>query len=513
MKTIDFTQPQRMSKSAYVVLFVQCLQSFMSNFFIIFVFGIFNFLDDLNAEFVWRVLLLLAGCLLLAASFAFASYYFKKYYVEDGNLIFQHGFVKREVTSIPLNKIHSLRTKRGLIYRLLDMRGITFDTLASQEKEIELILDELDWEALLHQIELQEGSATEAATSIDATEEDSMGHTENATFDIQFSNWNLIKGAFCQNHLRGMVTLGLIVGWVFNQVNSYKSEWITQGFDSLAEIEEAGTFDVWSLWPYLLFIYLLVLLLWIGKVFLRYYHMILQVSHDQLFFESGLLSRNSSRFALDKICSINVKCNPIEKLLSASTIQVKQARNATDEKRGDDVIIYGSNSSHHFLTWWLGPDYLSSPVLATAHSGYGVMGFVLRKSLPLLLIVSVILVHFELYYGLFFIAAYVVYLLVYGYLASRRSHIVLKDDYIEVHGGAFASTCNYVKYANVEIVLMGGSPLTPYSHRVRIAISTKGTDYNIYSLKAGEARLVYELILQKVSAEQVVDKDAANSKG
>ena len=79
----------------------------------------------------------LAICLTLAAVIAFINYYSKKYYVENGNLIFIHGLVRKEITSISLTKIHSLRTKQGLIYRLLDMKGVSFDTLASQSEEIE----------------------------------------------------------------------------------------------------------------------------------------------------------------------------------------------------------------------------------------------------------------------------------------------------------------------------------------------------------------------------------------
>ena len=92
----------------------------------------------------------------LAAIMAFIQYYFKKYYVENGNLIFIHGLFRRETTSIPLYKVQSMRTKQGFIYRLLDMKGVSFDTLASKKIEIELILDEEDWKALLGQIKIQE---------------------------------------------------------------------------------------------------------------------------------------------------------------------------------------------------------------------------------------------------------------------------------------------------------------------------------------------------------------------
>ena len=102
------------------------------------------------------VLLLLAGYLALAAVIAFVSWYFKKYYIEGGKLIFIHGLLSKETTSIPLSKVQSMRTKQGFIYRVMEMRGVLFDTLASKSAEIELILDDRDWKALMERVEVEE---------------------------------------------------------------------------------------------------------------------------------------------------------------------------------------------------------------------------------------------------------------------------------------------------------------------------------------------------------------------
>ena len=100
-------------------------------------------------EYIIMLLSYLAGFLVISLITAFLSFYFKKYYVENGNLIFIHGVIQHERTSVPLHKIQSLRTKSGLIYRILDMKGISFDTLASRTEEIELILDDDDCAALI----------------------------------------------------------------------------------------------------------------------------------------------------------------------------------------------------------------------------------------------------------------------------------------------------------------------------------------------------------------------------
>lgn len=82
-----------------------------------------------------------------------------------------------------------------------------------------------------------------------------------------------------------------------------------------------------------------------------------------------------------------------------------------------------------------------------------------------------------------------------GLLAVRRSHITLKEDYMEISNGKFAEIYNYIKYDNIEVVRMVSTPFTPYNHRVKLVISTNGTSFVIRSLKEQEAKEIYELLL------------------
>lgn len=180
MKTNDFSAPRRMSKSAFVIFLVNNLWLYAKYFLFIVILELFNSEKKLSfIEAALDFLVVLAICLTLAAVIAFINYYSKKYYVENGNLIFIHGLVRKEITSISLTKIHSLRTKQGLIYRLLDMKGVSFDTLASQSEEIEMILDNEDWEALLSRIETLDSQTQIQASEADKIEEKTDGYTTN----------------------------------------------------------------------------------------------------------------------------------------------------------------------------------------------------------------------------------------------------------------------------------------------------------------------------------------------
>ena len=199
-----------MSGSAYWVLFAKGLKEYASLFVILIVLKFIDADDQHTFMEKMRVVSLLsAGYLALAALTAFISWYFKKYYIEGGKLIFIHGLLSKETTSIPLSKVQSMRTKQGFIYRVLEMRGVLFDTLASKSAEIELILDDRDWKALMERVEVEEvvpGSSEFSGTS-DTSRFSEAAEERISGSSLSFSNSNLIKGAFCQNHLQGMAVL------------------------------------------------------------------------------------------------------------------------------------------------------------------------------------------------------------------------------------------------------------------------------------------------------------------
>lgn len=486
MKTSDFSVPRRMSGSALWLMIAKGLREYAGIFVILIIVKLID-TDGQHAFYdkIRTVSLLCAGYLALAALTAFIGWYFKKYYIESGKLIFIHGFFGKETTSIPLDKVQSMRTKQGFIYRVLELRGVLFDTLASKSAEIELILDDRDWKALMERVEMQEAAADVVAAA----------GVEEQVVRMNFSNSNLIKGAFCQNHLQGMAVLFAALSVVYNTVSSidyHALEHIINYVDTYAGTLSLQPSDYVAV---ALALYFFVMLLWIGKVFLRYANMQVQMARGYLTFESGLISRGSIRFLYDKVCTVYVKRNFLERWLHGSTVILRQAVNATDEKKGADIKVYGSDSAADFLDWWLGKGYGSSAEILSARSGYGLIWHVLRIDILLSLAAAAALACFDLYMWLAVPAAWLVISIAKGGMAVRRSRITLKEDYIEIHNGKFADIRNYVKYCNVEVVRLKATPFTPYTHRVSLTLSTNGTAFTLRSLKEQDARDICERLV------------------
>lgn len=484
---IDFSVPQRMSASAFVIIFIKTLKSLAGVFLIMIIARVFG--SDFSGC-SGKVLLLTAALLgtlvTLSLLLAFISYYPKKFYIKEGNLIFTHGVLQRENTIIPLCRIHTLRTKQGIVYQILKLRGIAIDTLASKNEEIELILDEADWQSLLGLIEKEEKPEVTPVVSQDETQPAST---------VRFENKYLILDALCQNHFRGFAILAGMLAVIFDKIREVNEQFIdsitTYTTDYYNHLVVTPLLVVISL----VCIYLIVVCLWLGKVFLQYFDTTLSVDRSLLTFSYGLLSRASSRFSRDKVCTIWVKRNFMEKKSGLATIMLQQAQNATAQKEDDKLKLYCKDKSDFFLRWWLGEKYDESHAIITSRSGKGVMMHTLLKAMVVSLIASGILCWFSLYIWTVIPAIYLLLMLFKGICAKRRSRITLCQSYIVVHNGSFAEILNYIKYGDIEVVRLRKTPFTRLFHRVTLLISTPGSTFSIRSLPQQEATRIFDYLL------------------
>ncbi|MCM1349366.1 MAG: PH domain-containing protein [Firmicutes bacterium] len=487
----DFSTPQRMSAGAFLIILANTFNKFISLIIVIIGVKIFNSGESLtDGAVLFRILISLGVLLAVVILISAANYFPKKFYVKDGKLIVSHGLLFRQTTTIPLSRIHTTRTKRGVVYQILGMRGITFDTLASKVEEIELILNESDWQSLLAQIEKEENAEPEL------TEEPATTQTTVPAPAMQFDNAALALDALCQNHLKGLAVLGSILAVIIDRLNDFSETATETVANQTYSYLESLVLSPIFIAGIVIVLYAIVLMLWLGKVFLRYFDMSAIFSKTLLTFNYGLLARASCRFAYTKVCTIWVKRNVLEKHFGLCTLMLRQAFNVTDNKEEENLKLYGCDTSDKFLRWWLGNDYASESTIITGKSGNGVILHVMLPAIVVSVIGALVLCHFGLYGWTCVPAIILVIYLFKGICAMRRSRIELKETYVIINNGHFAEIRNYLKYSNVEVVRIVRTPFTRRFHRVAIVIATPGTTFKVRSLREEQARQLYELLLQ-----------------
>ena len=491
----DFSTPRRMSSAAFIVIWMQTFQQLITTFIVII--GMMLFDDEL--VFSQRLIMAVAfvgGAIALSAGVAFLKYYFRKYHIEGDSLIYTHGLAFKNTTSVPLERIHNLRTKSGIFYRLVDMRGVSFDTLASEKQEVELILNESEWQALLRQVRI--GEDFPDAGGLDTAVAPPPPFRQDK---LHVSNLNIIKGALCQNHLQGFAILGTIAAAVFNKVSEIDEDATGRFIDYIDAHAGDVSLSVGQILLCAVVIYLLVMLLWTGRIALRYYGMTITIADNRLTFESGLFSRYTSRIARDKATVLSIKQNPLERLAQCETISIRQAENVTDEKKRGDITIYGSDLGSRILGWWTGDDAgnkqpfrekdsVEESALMTARSGKGVF---VRRFIPHLLIavVALLVLMFAADIVIPAIAACSLYTgLMAGraVMAWRHSSIELTETYVLINRGNIARIREYVRYPDIESVRIRRTPFTRYTGRVSLQLATNSGATTVYSLTLADAR-------------------------
>lgn len=477
----DFSSPRRMSAGAFVILAMKTFKELAGAFFFIFVSILFTPSEQHSFSGTLIKIAIASGVIIsLSLLAAFLKYYYRKFHIKDDKLIFTHGIASRQTTSIPLDKIHNLRTKKGLLYQVLDMRGVTFDTLANDQRDVELILNESDWLMLLSHVGESEITAKEEIWRV--------------------SNSNIIKGALCQNHLKGFSVLAACLAPVFNNLNELGSDTTDRIFDY---IDTGASEYLSSAGQWLCFfavVYLIVVVLLTARIMLRYGNMTITITGEKLTMSSGILSRYTCRLSRDKATIITIKQNPLEKIAGCKTITIGQASNASETKQWNEIRIYGSNLDEKVIDWWLDDStHADEQPFLSAKSGKGVA---VRKFIPHLLaavVVTYVLVHFVgiMSLGVLIGSIYACLAGTRAIMAWKHSRITLNKSYIKVNLGNIARISNYMRYCDIESVEIKCSPFTRFTHRVSLRLYTNAETLSVYSLKIDSAVRLRNLILSQ----------------
>ena len=498
-----------MGAGAFLIMFLKNGRKLVGAFFAAIVILFFKEGDNTLVDILIKVAIVVSSITGLALVTAFFSYFPLKFYIRDDKLIFSRNMLAQTTTSIPTSRIHTLRTRRGLAYRLLGVRGVSFDTLASDGEELELILSEKDWEALLRAVRNSETYAATKGLTVPPP-------VPVAEKKLTVSNADIIKGALCQNHLRSFAVLSAILFPVLDNINQIDGDAAGQAIDYI----ESNAADLMPTPTAVLFflaaLYILVAVLWTGKTIFRYGNMTITEVRDRLVFKFGLISNYTCRFARDKVTIITVRQNPLEKALRFQTVRIRQALNTVGRKGENEVYIYGSRLGSGLLDWWLGgkpaaqaqrakgtslhwlgPEATETgSVQETARSGFGIF---YRSFIPQLLIalsIGFVLYHFDMAaYAIGLCTTYIIFAAVRAVMARRHSGIALCDGYVLVNGGNIARISSYLKYEAVESVRLKCTPFTRFTGRVSLSIGTNADVLTIRSLKNIEACSIRARIL------------------
>lgn len=476
-----FSTPSRMSLEAIPVMYSRAVKRYFSLLLPLLLMVLVK-----HADLRQITLLALLVVLVLPMFATIMKFLSSRYYIKDGRLIFSHGMLYTQTQFIPLDKIHATRTHESPVYRLFDMVGIYFDTLKDEQSEVELVLNRDDWARLL-----------DAVSDIQVKQlDDDEARVDSVKVEAKV---NLILGAISQNFLVKVFAMVIVGVWYLysqasdllniflEEIENWAEGWLavaSSNYEALSAI---------SIAILLLASYLIMMLLWIARVYIKYYNIKLEFTDDQLSYSAGLLTRVTNKFSRDKITVVEIKQNIVEKFLNLSTITLRQAANVAGKKEENEIMVYGCRNAAEILNWTFGTNTseLLEGMDAVSGRGYfwrNIFITPLTAVLVVLLLAEIADPHPGLVGA---IITLLIYMPVRALVMQHHSSISLRHDYIQIIHGRFARRTSYVRYGEPEDVCVRLTLLGRYTHSCHLTISTRGPKFTVRSIKLDEALRIY----------------------
>lgn len=502
----DFDKPRRQGRGAWVLMFLKLVRTLIKQLLPVLVIIFFGKMS-------WsRTLLWLAisvGVLLFIAFVVSLIRYRKlRFCVREGFLLVSDNIWGRRETSIPLEKIHNIRTRSGFFYQMVEMESLQFDTLGEKKAEVELLLS-MEESAALRELIASATASGEAATMTEATVSDFGVVPEvpdaEATQDFRYSAGQLLAGAFTQNPLRVFLVIGSVIALLYQNLDNFLIKYHE------AILHETETFvattSAFMLVVLLIGTYLICLLLYGGKIVLQQYGLTVRLDERGLTYRAGLLTVVRQHIRHDRILFLTIKQNPMERRLGLSSVQFEQARQiAGNEKtRGASITLYGWREADVLLRWWSG----QSPAPLSAECDVRSLPALARRNIlvGVLPVCGALVLASYLWWPYFYIIAAVWAIIgtVQSVLIYKHSGLSIDDDYLVVHGGAFARKRSVLPLVKVEQVELSQSFFQKRRGTANLRFSTMGQTLTVKYLPRNAAGSIRNVILHQIEKKQTTD--------
>lgn len=99
-------------------------------------FYFFNFY--LNLLQTWLIILGIFFLIIFLFSNAIIGFKFRKYAVREKDIVYQHGWLKRSLMIVPINRIQHIKIEQGWLSKILQLKSITVFTAGSDGGDISI---------------------------------------------------------------------------------------------------------------------------------------------------------------------------------------------------------------------------------------------------------------------------------------------------------------------------------------------------------------------------------------
>jgi putative membrane protein len=297
--TFNWSQPQRQPLSGLLVALLKSFGQVLKSTWPFILLALFR---GQQKEFDgYDATLLAAAAIVLISSLG--SYFFFRFYIEGDELIIKKGWLKKQVLTIPLQKIQAVHIEQGPLHQLLNIVKLSADTAGSNKTEVTIdALRKPMAEALRERLSQHQQPQTESGT-------------EAVTPLFTLGEKDLLKLAISANHVEAFFLLLSFAYGIFDNIKTINEDLV----DDAAGWMPAGTL------PVLLFLISAVLvttlLISTTRIFFKFYQFTAMATPSGFGLKSGLASTRERFVAFQKIHYISWRSNWVRQRLGLWLLQ------------------------------------------------------------------------------------------------------------------------------------------------------------------------------------------------
>ena len=492
MNEYNFSEPQRQSNAALILILYTRFKNLISRFWYIIVIGLFTGKRDWGLGDPFSLFIL--GMTAITAVFAIISFFRYYFWIEEEQLIIKSGVLKKTVTQIPFDRIQTIDFEQNLIHQLLNVIGLKIDTAGTAGSEIKMhALTKEKAEELRRFILSQKMESRVAEDGVEVEEVIQERSEEIYAIDLT----RLLKIGLTENHIRSgfFILFGLF--WFLDNVREagvdvegIGSQYYDQVLNSIFVIITIAVFFVF-----------ISMFISVGRIFLKYFDLKFFRSYNGFKVISGLFNRKEVAALDSKIQLFEWKQNLIQKLLGFHNIILKQA-SSVEMGSKKSILVPGVYKEDIEKV----KDYLFPERNEANTQMFQLNKWSLWRPLLYMAIIAILLSAFFIYtksfYNLAIVIIAFILIIVRSFKKYEKAYYGVNDKAIFVRGGVFGHSKWMTMFHKIQSVEIKQTPFQVRNQLASLQVHTASGSKLIPYIELNKAEYLYDYMTYKVETSE-----------
>ncbi|TCJ17016.1 hypothetical protein EPD60_06820 [Flaviaesturariibacter flavus] len=489
---IDWSRPQRQPWAGFAITLLHSLKIVLRMVWPVILLRVFKTDKEEVGRKGWGLIAFVLVIVALTIIISFVQRYFFRFFIAGGELQVRKGWLKKEVISIPLERIQSVEIEEDLMHRALNLVKLRINTAGSSKTEATIDALRRPMAEALRDALLLDRSSTDQQPETGATGETAP----RRRVALQLSGYDLLRLALTANHLEAFVLL-LIFGWGLYDDLRPIAERI---FPGRAELAAAG-FKALLL---LGIVVLIVTFVYSGlRTALRFYDYRVLQDDKGFSLRYGLIDRRQRVVPFEKIQYLQWRANWMRRLFGLWLLELGAVgEEELKRKQKMEIPLTGPAQVAPLAALYHPvPDVAATEVLRI-HPVYPFRRLLLVGLLPLLVLLPATWAAGEEKALLLLLWPAFTFLM--STLRQRKFRLWMFGDVLYLRGGLLGESFTLLKWYKVQSAHIVQSPYQRSHELASVELHTAAGKIKVPWIPLAEAQGIVDYALYKVECEERV---------